>query len=506
MSKKYFVGLDNGGSVSKAGLFDDNGVEVAVSQAQVDPIMPKPGFVERDADGLYAANVRCIREIIAKAGVDPRQIAAVSVTGFGNGIFLVGNDGTPAYNGIISTDIRAAEFVKRWYNDGTFDSILPKTNQSLWAGQIGPLVAWFHDNQPEVLKKTKHIFSCTDYIRYRLTGEAYGELSNMSAASIMNLAKKDYDTDVLNALGIGAYRSLLPPLCRSTDVCGRITKQAAELTGLREGTPVAGGLVDFAACPIATGVTKPNMMSIVAGTWSINTFIIDAPVVDRDLFMNFLYPEPGYYGVMEGSMTSASNLEWFVRKFMQHEKAELGTRGISVYKACDELVAGIKPEDSSIIFLPFLFGTNVNPDAKACFLGINCAHDKAHLLRAIYEGIVFSTMYHVEKLLKYEKTPITSLRMAGGAANSPFWVQMFADTLQIPVEVSAAKELGAMGAAICAAVATGELATFTAAADKYVSIVESFAPNDNVIDIYHKKYILYKEVIQSTDTIWKKWI
>lgn len=506
MAKRYYVGLDNGGSVSKAAIFDDTGKEIAISQTQVEPIMPKAGFVERDAKELYHVNIKCIRDVIEKSGIDVGDIAALAVTGFGNGLFLVGEDGEPVYNAVISTDSRAAGYVKSWYANGTFDNILPKTNQLIWAGQIGPLLAWFKDNMPDVIKKTRYVFTCTDFIRFKLTGEAYGEMSNMSAASIMNIKEKKYDEDVFDALGIRACRKLLPELKNSDEICGRITKEASRLTGIPYGTPVAGGIVDFAACPIATGVTNEDLISAVVGTWSINSYIAKEPIVDRNLFMNNLYPIEGYYQLWEGSMTSASNLEWFVQKFMHEEKMQMAKVGRKVYQACDDMVAKIAPQDCPIIFLPFLFGTNVNPDAKACFLGINYMHDKPHILRAIFEGVVFSTMYHVEKLFKFKKSPTKSVRISGGAANSKLWVQMFADTLNLPVEVSQAKELGAMGAAMSAAVSTGEFRTFAEAAQKFVNISYICYPENSAIDIYNKKYIFYKRVIEQMNDLWSQWI
>lgn len=506
MIKRYYIGLDNGGSVTKAAIFDDTGKEIAISQTQVEPIMPKVGFVERDAKELYNANIKCIRDVIEKSGIEPINIAAISVTGFGNGLFLVGENGEPVYNAVISTDTRAAKYVKRWYADGVFDKILPKTNQVIWAGQIGPLLAWFRDNMPDVLNKARYVFSCTDFIRFKLTGEAYGEISNMSAASIMNIKEKKYDENVLEGFGIRTYKTLLPPLKNSDEICGRITKEVSRLTGIPEGTPVAGGMVDFAACPLATGVINEDVLSAVAGTWSINSYIAKEPIVDRNIFMNNLYPIEGYFQIWEGSMTSASNLEWFVQKFMQEEKKETSKVGRKVYQVCDDMVVKIAPQDCPIVFLPFLFGTNVNPDAKACFMGLNYMHDKSHIVRAIFEGVVFSTMFHVEKLLKYKKSPPKSIRISGGAANSRVWVQMFADTLNLPVEVSQAKELGAMGAAMSAAVSIGQFKTLKEAAEKYVKISYICYPDENTIDVYKKKYIFYKKVIKQMNDLWSQWV
>lgn len=505
MSRRYFIGLDNGGSVTKAGLFDQNGSEVAVSSRLAQPITPRVGYVERDSDQLFDANAACIREVIEKSGVNPGDIKAVSVSGHGNGLYLVGRDGKPSYNGIISTDTRAADIVKRMYEDGTIRRILPVTNQNIWAGQLSPLLAWFRENKKEVLDRSEYAFSCTDFVRYCLTGEAYGEMTNMSAINLMDQAAKEYDGGMLSLFGISEYRRLLPPIRESHEICGYITPEAAERTGLLSGTPVMGGLVDFAACPLATGVVDEDQLSLTTGTWVICIYLSKTPISDMDLLMTSLYPMNGLFSIMEGSMTSASNLEWFVQKLMQKEKREAEKEGKSVYQLCNEMVAGLAPEDSPVVFLPYLYGTNVNADAKSCFMGINYLHERAHMVRAIYEGVVFSAMMHIEKLLKFKNTPPKTVRISGGAARSKEWVQIFADTLQMPIEVPDAKELGAMGAAMCAAVGAGEFATYEDAVKSFLHVKYVCEPNPSKKGIYQQKYELYKKLVHNMDGLWGEW-
>ena len=505
MSKRYYIGLDNGGSVTKAGLFDESGNEVAVASELAEPILSRPGFVERDATALFMANVRCIKAVIEKSGVEPILIKAVSMTGHGNGLHLVGKDGRPSYNAIISTDTRAAEHVNKWYKNGVFEQLLPITNQNIWAGQLSPLLAWFRDNKREVLDRSQYAFSVTDYVRWCLTGEAYGEITNMSAISLMNHKTRAYDDEALRLLGLSDYKHLLPPIRYSRDVCGGITDEVARLTGLIPGTPVVGGMVDFSACPLATGVSDGDKLSLTTGTWVITSYISKQPISDKDLLMTSLYPIDGYYLIMEGSMTSASNLEWFVQKMMPQEKAEAAKAGESIYQWCNQMVNSIPPEEAPVVFLPYLYGTNVNAEAKACFFGLNYSHGRAHVIRAIYEGVVFSAMMHIEKLLKFRSERPAIVRISGGASRSTEWVQMFADALQTPIEVSGAKELGTMGAAICAAVGVGEFKTYEEAMEKFVRINYVCEPDPSKKGIYGKKYALYKRLVHNMDSLWSEW-
>jgi L-xylulokinase len=505
MRKMYFIGLDNGGSVTKAGLYDQNGNEIAVSNTLAQAIMPKAGYVERDSHQLFLANIQCIRDVVEKSGVNPDDIKGVSVTGHGNGLYLVGDDGKPACNGIISTDTRAADIVTRWYETGVFNQILPLTNQNIWAGQIAPLLAWFKEHERDVLDKSRYAFSCTDFVRFCLTGEAYGEMSNVSAANLMNLHTREYDDQVLASFGIADYKHLLPPIRQSHEICGEIMPDVAKQTGLAAGTPVVGGLVDFAACPLATGVADQSQLSVTTGTWSICLYISDKPIADKDLLMTSLYPIDGKYSIMEGSMTSASNLEWFVQKMMKKEKQEAKAAGQSIYELCNQMAGRIEPEDCPVVFLPFLYGTNVNADAKSCFFGINFTHERAHLVRAIYEGVAFSAAMHIEKLLGFRNDRPKVVRISGGTAQSREWVQIYADTLQLPIEVSDAKELGTMGVAMAAAVGIGAFKSYEEAIRNFVRIKYVCQPRTEKKEIYRKKYELYKKLVLNMDDLWGEW-
>lgn len=497
---KYLLGLDNGGTMTKAALYDLAGNEVAISSSKTAMYQPQPGFTERDVEEMWQANVTAIKGVIKKAGIDGSEIIGLSATGHGNGLYLVRADGSQTTNGMISTDVRGREYVIKWQNDGTHAKILPKTMQSVFAGQPTTLLRWFMDHQPEVLEETRWIFMCKDYIRFRLTGEVYGEIADMSGSSLMNVRDVKYDRELLADMGLESIYDKLPPLRYSGEVCGTITKEVAELTGLKAGTPVAGGCMDIHASAMATGITDEDKMCVVAGTWSINEYISKTPVVDKDLFMTSIYPIPGYWMILEGSPTSASNLEWFLTEVLK----DVELKGQNIYDYSNACVEAVGDGDTGIVFLPFLFASNVNINAKACFVGFSSYHTRADLLRAVYEGIVFSHKYHIEKLLKYRSAP-KAIRIAGGVVKSPVWVQMFADILQVPIEVTDCTELGALGAAICAGVATGAYDSFKTASDAMVKIGFTAQPNPARFAIYEKKYNRYLKVIGALDGIWDEY-
>ncbi|MBU5590217.1 carbohydrate kinase [Clostridium sp. MSJ-4] len=498
--RKLLLGIDNGGTLTKAAIYDLKGKEIAVSSCKTEMIMPKPGFTERDMGELWEANVKAIKDVLKIAGASGEEIVGISTTGHGNGIYLMGHNDEFVYNGIISTDSRGKDYVTKWYEDGTFKKVLPKTMQSIWAGQSVAILNWFKDNDMRVLEKTKWIFMCKDYIRYCLTGEAYAEITDMSGTNLMNVRDVKYDEELLKEFGLDLIMSKLPPIKYSSEICGYITKEVAELTGLKEGTPVAGGLFDIDSSAIATGVTDEEKLCMIAGTWSINEYISKKPIVSEDLFMTSLYCIEGYWLTTEASPTSASNLEWFVTEMLKDINIDSGE---NVYDYSNRLVESVTPEGSNIIFLPFLYGTNVDADAKACFIGLNGWDDRAHVLRALYEGVAFCHRAHIDKLFNYRDKP-KAIRISGGAAKSKIWVQIFADVLQLPIEVTNSTELGALGAAICAGVATKNFDCFKCAADSMVEVAYTCMPNKENKEIYDKKYNFYKEIIEALSPIWKK--
>ncbi|MDM5340514.1 FGGY-family carbohydrate kinase [Fictibacillus enclensis] len=499
---KFILGIDNGGTVTKAGLFTLDGKELAVASRTTEMFMPSPGHTERNMHELWEANVQVIQDVLKQSGKDPAHIVGIATTGHGNGIYLVDENGEPVTNGIISTDSRAKDIISEWNEDGTADKVLSKTMQSLWAGQPAALLAWFKENQPEVLSQTRWVFMCKDYIRYKLTGKPHAEITDISGSSLFNIRERKYDEEILRTLGIEEVFTKLPPVKYSGEICGYVTEEAAQLTGLRAGTPVAGGLFDIDASAIATGITDEEKLCIVAGTWSINEYITKEPVVDKELFMTSIYCIPGYWLTLEGSPTSASNLEWFVKEYFNHEYEEAKKRKISVYQLCNEMVEKTQPTESNILFFPFLFGSNVHPNAKACFFGFNGWHTKADMLRALYEGVVFGHKIHVDKLLKYRSKP-EIIRIAGGATRSEVWMQMFADILQTPIEVVEGTEQGTLGAAICAAVATGQYPSFTEAAQQMIKVGKTYTPNQECQAVYEEKYTYFNKVLGALEPIWQ---
>jgi L-xylulokinase len=492
----YLLGIDNGSTTIKAALFDTAGREIAVHGVTSAVQTPGPGRFERTLDEIWKANVEVIRGAIEKAAVNPADIACLAVTGHGGGVHMVDAAGEAVYPAMEGVDARAGGVVTRWMTDGTFDRVHGRVMQSWFPAQQAPLLRWLAEEEPGALAKARWIMSIKDYVRYRLTGEAFTEITNSSASGMMNVRDARWDAGLLEELGIRCILDKLPPLKLSADLCGAVSREAARLTGLREGMPVAGGMWDVDAAAVATGVLDDGMLNIVAGTWSNNQFVSRTPVVSKSIFMTTVFAVPGFWLMLEGSPTSASNLEWFVKELMGEERRQAVQAGSSVWDICNREVGATTAEENVPVFLPFLYGSNAGPDIQGAFLGLGGQHRRAHLLRAVYEGIAFSHRTHIEKLAAVHPLPRTA-RIAGGVAGSPLWVQMFADILGVAVECIAAKELGALGCAITAGVAAGLFPSYQAGVRAMVRVSCRVEPDAAAGEAYQRKYGRYNAAVNS---------
>jgi L-xylulokinase len=500
---EYLLGIDNGSTVSKAALFDLHGTEIAVASCKAETEYPHPGWTERGMEMLWQSTASAIREVFAKSGARPDEIAGIGNTGHGNGVYLLDKQGRPLRNGIQSMDSRAANVVNGWNQSNLHTKVFPITIQSFWPAQPNALLVWLKENEPQNYERLGAILMVKDYIKYRLTGEITADYTDMSATSLMDVRRKCYSRELMELYDLSEAYDALPPLKHGHEVIGQVTPAAARETGLAVGTPVVGGLFDVDASAIGAGAINVNQACLVAGSWSINEVITTDPIVDSSLFMTTLFAEPGLFLTIEGSATSATNLEWFVTQCCGDERAEAKRRGISVYEVCSEEVASLAPGSTNIIFHPFLYGSNVQPTARAGFYGVAGWHTRAHLLRALYEGVVFGHLNHIEKLRK-AGGQIYSARLAGGGSRSPVWSQMFADTIQVPMEVSDGNELGARGVALAAGIGAGIYRDYAEAVQQAVSVVRVHEPIATNTPLYLARYAEYERLINVMQAPWEE--
>lgn len=491
---QYVMGIDNGGTNTKCVIFHLHGEEIASAGERVPVSEPHKGWVERDMQTIWECNAGLIRKVIKKAGISAKDIVGIGITGYGNGICLVDADGEPVYPAIVSSDSRAGALCQRLREEGVEGQIYPFTYQEFWEAQTAVLMVWMKENKPDVLDQAASVFSIKDYIRMKLTGRRCYELTEATCSGLMDIHSNTFDERIFKALGLEAYQSLMPEHTGIFEISGRVTKEAAAVTGLVEGTPVAGSCYDVNACALGSGIPDDDTLCMVAGTWSINEVLTKELIEGANSIARSFHPD--YFIMEESSPTSASNFEWFVENFL--EAGRTASDRAAIYEECNRAVDSVRPEDSDVIFIPYLYASSTNPDAEAAFFNLKSVNKREHMLRAVYEGVLFSALLHIKRLKACGRT-FSRVKLSGGIARSEVWAQMAADMLQIPVEVSEALELGALGAAMCAAIAAGKYKGLEEASKAMVNIRKVYRPDGERKEIYRKKYERFERALKALD-------
>lgn len=500
---RYYLGIDNGGTNTKASIFTSDGIEVATAVQTTAIYSSKPGFAEIDMVTMKSTVFSVIKDALWRSKILSSDIAGIAVCGHGKGLYLVNKDGKPSRNGILSADNRAWEYPEKWEKSGIANKVYKKTYQNIMASQPVCLLSWLKDNEKECLRDVEWIFECKDYIRFLLTGKAFAELTDYSGANLVNLNTKQYDKDLLELFGLGEFYENLPPLVSSTTLCGFITNHVSEITGLAEGTPVFGGMFDIDACAVAINVTTESNICMIAGTWSINEFLTRKPITNHQIAMNSIFCDPEYYLAEESSPTSAVNLEWAVKTLLPEFVTECKKNHENPYKKLDDSIAALPPNDSYPLYFPFIMASNVHPNAKACFIGLSYYHSRLHIIKSIYEGVAFSHRYHLEKLLDAKATKTPAIRLAGGVTSSSIWVQIFADVMGMPIEVVSVNETGTLGCAIAVSVAVGDYKSYSDAASAMVTVNRTVLPDLSLKKTYDRRYSVYSDLLKALDSSWE---
>lgn len=488
----YLLGLDAGNTVIKAILFDADGGELAVASRDGRSSMPAPGHVERDLDELWANAVEVIRTCIGMSGVDARQIRAVGCAGHGNGLYALDRMGAPLI-GIQSLDVRGAAIAAEWLAAGVGDRTYRHCLQKPWAAQTPTLLAWLKRHRPDLFTKIGTVLLCKDFVVGRLTGARVTDTSDMTGCGLLEIPSRQYSEELMAAYGLETALPLLPQVLEGADMAGTITAEVAAATGLAAGTPVVAGLFDVVASAVGSGVTRTGAASIIAGTWSINQVVCDEPLRDPSVFMQSTFDRDRWLAI-ESSATSAANLEWIVRELMEHGEG-------SPFERAGELVATVAATADVPIYHPFLYGAQQDANARAGFYGIGGWHTKAHLLRALFEGVTFGHRRHIE-VLRTAGAVIGEATLSGGGSRSTIWPQIFADVLGMPVTIARSRETGALGAAIAAGTGVGLFADYEEGARAMTAPARHYAPDAVAGAVYDRRYELYTRLAEMMHPIW----
>ena len=475
----YFLGIDLGGTVIKAGIYNGKGEEAAVCESSTALLSPEEGFAERNMDELWDSVCTVTRGAREKAGLAPEDIKGVSFSSHGKGLYAVDKNGRPVRNGIISSDTRSVDLVLKWLKDGTTDKSYPSAMQQTWTSHPVAILRWLKEHERENYDKIGAILMIHDYVRFRMTGELNAEVTNISGSNMYNLQTGTYDPELMKLYGIEECVDKVVPIVDSADQTGVITKEAAEKLGLAAGTPVFGGFFDVVAAPISSGVIDDSAISAAAGTWTIATAVHKSIPQHQHHYVWGRFCIPGLYFVHEGSPTSASNLAWWMDNLLT--QVSLDDCNAYVNEVMEQRKA------TSLFYLPYLFGSNYQVGMNAQIYGLQAHHSIKDVLYAIYEGIVFSHTLNQDKVLAITPNAKT-IRMTGGPTKSVPWMKMFASCADLPVEISSVKQTGCKAAAICAAVGAGYYKDYIDAIKQTLQPMQVIEPDPKLHQYLRERY------------------
>ncbi|GAA0434140.1 FGGY-family carbohydrate kinase [Leifsonia naganoensis] len=448
--KHCLIGIDVGLTAAKAAAFDEGGAELRTVSAANPRVAVAADRQEIDMAALWDVVAGVLAELTGWLAAEGWTISGVGATGHGNGLYLVDEHLRPVRAAFASTDSRAERIVAA-LDPGEVEAVRRVTGSVPWAGQPGVLLRWLHDEEPQALERARWALSCKDWITSCLTGRPSADYSDASACGLVDLAARTYEPAVFDLLGLPHnLLRLLPPLSRSDEVVGTVTAEAAVVTGLPAGAPVVAGCMDCIASPIGAGAVRPGDVTIIVGTWAINSVVVPADTEPPRVTLNALLPDPRHMLAQEVAPTSAAGVEWF-STLMSSVAADAVTPR-DLLHAASTVDAGA----DGLLFLPFVHGAPEHLGASGTLLGAKDKHGYREIARAVAEGV---TQYHRVQLEKVCASGATvsdgPWTLAGGGAKNPVWAQMFADVVGHPVRRQLGTELGARGVASLAAAGAG---------------------------------------------------
>jgi xylulokinase len=446
MEPGYFLGIDLGTSSVKAALVDRWGKISAKAGENYDIDIPHLGWAEQNPHTWYESASAAIRRALEAAAVPGEAVAAVGLSGQMHGTVCLDEQGKLLRPAVIWADQRSREQVEQ------LTQFIGKENLGAWTG--GPLAAgfmlptwiWLRQNELDTSAKTRHLLLPKDYLRFRLTGQIGSEPSDASSTGLFDTARRRWNQDMLDFLDID--RGLLPPIHESAEIAGEITSQAASDTGLKAGTPVVFGGSDQSCQALGHGIIDPGSISCTIGTGGQIFAALDAPEYDPELRLHlFCHALPDRWHQLAATLSAGLSLKWL---------RGLLTPGESFQSLADS-AAKIPPGSEGLIFLPYLAGErtpHMDPNARGAFMGLTLRHTRAHLTRAVMEGVVFSLCQALE-LMESCGASAGRIFASGGAVVHPLWRRLMADIFNRDIFQSGVHEASSLGAAMLAALGAG---------------------------------------------------
>ena len=501
---KYILAHDLGTSGNKATLFSEEGRLIGSTVYAYGCHYFNDNWAEQDPGDWWKSICDTTRGLIEKTGVDRRDIAAVSFSGQMMGCLCVDKSGAPLRPSIIWADQRAQaqqRAIGEQISLSDYYHIVGHRNAASYGLQK---LMWVRDNEPDVYRRTYKTLNAKDYIVLKLTGEFLTEPSDASSNACVDLNTLKWSERIVNISGIDGDK--LPDIVPSTHVAGGVTREAAEATGLAEGTPVVMGGGDGVCANVGAGSVKPGQTFSYVGSSAWIASTSDHPVFDEKMrTVTWAHIVPGMYAP-NGTMQSAGgSYAWLKNQVCRHEAAEAERRGVSAYDLINEEIAQSPVGANGVIFLPYLLGERAprwNPDAKAAFLGLKMENERRDMLRSVLEGVTMNLGVILEILRQH--LTIDEILVIGGGAKGAVWRQMMADVYDARIKVPALlEEATSMGAAVTGGVGVGLFSDFDAI-DRFIEVSAVHEPDPASVAAYGPVKELFETCYEALLPVYEK--
>ena len=490
----HCLGIDVGTGGTRAVLIDGAGQIVASETIEHIPFAsPQTGWAEQDPDDWWRASVAAIRAVLSHHNVTPDSIAAIGLSGQMHGAVLLDADDKLLRPSIIWCDQRSEVQCQQLTEQIGASRLIELTCNPALTGFTLPKILWVKDHEPEHWRRLRSLLLPKDYVRLRLTGDKAIDVADASGTLLLDVSARQWSREMLDAAGIND--NVLPRLFESPEITGSVSQSAAELTGLRVGTPVVAGAGDQAAGAVGMGIVKPGSVSATIGTSGVVFAATNNPALDpKGRVHTFCHAIPNRWHVMGVTQGAGLSLRWFRDQFRLAPYDQLTAEAADVPAGADNL-----------LWAPYLMGErtpHLDPNARAALVGLTASHTRAHVVRAILEGVAFSLRDSLE-IFRDMNVPIESIRLGGGGARSKLWRQIQADVYAHAVDIVQAEEGAAYGAALLAGVGGGLWKSVDDACADVVRVIDRIEPDAAAVKVLEPLYRSYRELYPALHKVFK---
>ena len=481
--------MDVGTGGTRAVLVNKQGELVASASAEHAPFrVAHPGWAEQDPEDWWRAAQQAIREVLAAAG-NPR-VEAAGLTGQMHGAVMLDKDGAVLRPSLIWCDTRTqpqCDWLHEQFGGGEKgrEKLIELTANPALPNFTLTKLLWVREHEPEVFGKIAHVLCPKDYVRYRLTGTYAMDVQEASGTLLLDVAHRRWSSEVAKVAGIP--ESWLPELFESPEICAKISAEAAALTGLAAGTPVAAGAGDQGAGAVGMGILEPGSVSATIGTSGVVFAATAAPTRDpHGRLHTFCHAVPRRWHVMGVTQSAGLSLRWLKETLAPDQS----------YDQLTAAAAKIPAGSDGLLWTPYLLGErtpHLDGTATAAFVGITATTSRAHFTRAVLEGVAYS-LKDTFTLFGELGIPVKGVRLGGGGARGLLWREIQASVYGYPCERLTAEEGGAFGSALMAGVGAGHWRDLEAACAAGITVAETITPNEAAVARYAEGYAGYRRV------------